>query len=59
MVETGRPVQGLIDYYRKNNVQIGRPFPPMLNYARVTFGKPDEMEQFWKLWDQMPAAHAS
>ena len=58
MMETGRPVQGLIDYYRKNNVQIGRPFPPLLNYARVSFGKPDEMTTFWKLWDEMPAAKA-
>jgi len=54
MVETGRPVRQVIDHFRKQNVAIGRPFPPMEQYARISFGLPNEMERFWQAWDQMP-----
>lgn len=29
---------------REKNVQVGRAFPPMLNYSRVSIGLPEEME---------------
>jgi histidinol-phosphate/aromatic aminotransferase/cobyric acid decarboxylase-like protein len=54
MVETGRPVRDVIDHFRKQNVAIGRPFPPMEQYARVSLGQPNEMEKFWQAWDMLP-----
>jgi histidinol-phosphate aminotransferase len=54
MVETGRPVRDLITYFRKQNVAIGRPFPPMEQYIRVSMGQPNEMERFWQAWDMLP-----
>jgi histidinol-phosphate/aromatic aminotransferase/cobyric acid decarboxylase-like protein len=54
MVETGRPVRSVIDHFRKQNVAIGRPFPPMEQYARISFGLPNEMERFWQAWDMLP-----
>jgi histidinol-phosphate aminotransferase len=27
-------------------IRVGRPFPPMLDYNRVSFGLADEMERF-------------
>ena len=54
MVETGRPVRQVIDHFRKQNVAIGRPFPPMEQYARISFGLPNEMERFWQAWDMLP-----
>jgi histidinol-phosphate aminotransferase len=39
-----------LDTYRKQMLEagfaVGRPFPPMLTYNRVSLGLPDEMEQF-------------
>ncbi len=54
MVETGRPVRQVIEHFRKQNVAIGRPFPPMEQYARISFGLPNEMERFWQAWDMLP-----
>ncbi len=31
---------------RERGVLVGRPFPPMLNYNRVSIGLPEEMERF-------------
>jgi histidinol-phosphate aminotransferase len=31
---------------RENNVRVGRPFPPMLTYNRVSLGLPEEMDRF-------------
>jgi len=51
MIDTGRPVKETIDYYRSNAVLIGRPFPPLDTYARISLGTPGEMKTFWQLWD--------
>lgn len=56
MVHTGRPIRELISHFRKNNVAIGRPFPPLDTYARISLGKPEEMKEFWKVWDLAPAS---
>ena len=55
MIETGRPIQNLIDAFTKNNVKIGRPFPPMDTYARISLGTPPQMKQFWGVWDNLAA----
>ncbi len=31
---------------RERGIRVGRPFPPMLDYNRVSIGLPDEMERF-------------
>lgn len=51
MINTNRPVRTVIDHFRKNNVAIGRPFPPLDTWARISLGKPDEMKEFWRVWD--------
>jgi histidinol-phosphate aminotransferase len=55
MFNTQRPIRTVIDYFNKNNIRIGRPFPPMDTYARVSLGQPDEMKAFWQVWDKMVA----
>jgi len=52
MLDSGRPVRQAIDFFRKQNVKIGRPFPPYDTYVRISFGLPHEMETFWRVWDQ-------
>jgi histidinol-phosphate aminotransferase len=46
MVHIKRPVQPVIEEFRKKGVLVGRPFPPMLEHLRVSVGTPDEMGRF-------------
>ncbi len=55
MIETGRPVREVIAHFGKNNVRIGRPFPPLETHARISLGTPAEMREFWRVWDMLPA----
>jgi histidinol-phosphate aminotransferase len=59
MLRSGRPAQDVIDHFRKNNVLIGRPFPPMTDYVRVSLGTPSDMLEFWRVWDLLPLKKAS
>lgn len=54
MMHTGRPVREVIAHFQQQNIRVGRPFPPMETYLRVSLGRPAEMQAFWKAWDQMP-----
>lgn len=54
MLQTGRPALDVIEYFRKNNVAIARLFPSMNTFVRVSFGTPDQMKEFWRVWDVMP-----
>ena len=40
------PVQTYIGRMREAGFLVGRPFPPMLDYSRVSIGVADEMERF-------------
>jgi len=53
MFNTQRPIRTVIDHFKKDNIRIGRPFPPMDTFARVSLGKPDEMKAFWQVWDRL------
>jgi histidinol-phosphate aminotransferase len=46
MVHIRRPVQPVIEEFRKKGVLVGRPFPPMLEHLRVSVGTPEEMNRF-------------
>lgn len=46
MVNIKRPVQPVIDEFKKKGVLVGRPFPPMTQHLRVSIGTPDEMQRF-------------
>jgi histidinol-phosphate aminotransferase len=54
MAHTGRPAREVIVHFRQRNILVGRPFPPMETYLRVSLGRPAEMQAFWKAWDEMP-----
>lgn len=55
MIDTGKPIREVISYFRKNNIAIGRPFPPYDTHARISLGKPEEMKALWSAWDKMKA----
>lgn len=44
--ETGRHIDQVIEAMRAQNIWIGRPFPPMYDWARVSTGTMEEMELF-------------
>jgi histidinol-phosphate aminotransferase len=58
MMNAHHPAERVIEHFRKNNVLIGRRFPAMDSYIRVSFGTPDEMAAFWRVWDMLPFAKA-
>jgi histidinol-phosphate/aromatic aminotransferase/cobyric acid decarboxylase-like protein len=39
-------VQPTIEEFRKKNILVGRPFPPMLNHLRVSVGRAEDMDKF-------------
>jgi histidinol-phosphate aminotransferase len=39
-------LRAYINRMAEHNIQVGRPFPPMLSYNRVSLGLPEEMERF-------------
>ena len=46
MVHLKRPVQPVIEEFKKKGVLVGRPFPPMNEHLRVSIGTADEMNRF-------------
>lgn len=55
MMKTRKPAKEVIAGFKSKGVLIGRPFPPMLDWIRVSLGLPDEMKTFWSAWDAMQA----
>jgi histidinol-phosphate aminotransferase len=56
MMDTQRPAHEVIEHFRKYDVFIGRVFPAMHTYIRVSLGTPQEMLAFWRVWDLLPFA---
>ena len=44
--KTGRHIDEMMTAMKKENVLIGRPFPPFYEWARISTGTMDEMEMF-------------
>jgi histidinol-phosphate aminotransferase len=53
MLDTKRPAKPAIDAMAKQNVYIGRIWPVMPTYSRVTIGTAPEMEQFQVAWQKV------
>jgi histidinol-phosphate aminotransferase len=46
MIDVGGDVAPVIAAFRKRNILVGRKFPSLPNWLRITIGKPDEMRAF-------------
>ncbi|MBZ5653355.1 MAG: aminotransferase class I/II-fold pyridoxal phosphate-dependent enzyme [Acidobacteriia bacterium] len=57
MVDVQHPVEQVIEHFRQHNILIGRRFPILDTYMRVSLGTPAEMVAFWKAWDLLPWSH--
>ena len=56
MLDAGHPATQVVSYFKQNGILLGRRFPPMDNFVRVSFGRPNEMQQFWRVWDGQAAS---
>ena len=43
---SGRPISELHEAYRKEGILVGRPFPPMNDWCRVSMGTVEQVEKF-------------
>src|SRR5438552_4844021 len=55
MMDVKRPVVPLIQALKQRNVHVGRLFPALPNYMRITIGKKSEMEAFLSAFRQVAA----
>jgi histidinol-phosphate aminotransferase len=46
MVDTGNDVQPVIEAFHQRKIIVGRKFPSMGNWLRVSVGRPEEMQKF-------------
>jgi histidinol-phosphate aminotransferase len=53
MVDVGRDVTGVAEDFKKRNVLVGRKFPPMNNWLRVSVGTEPEMARFMAAFKEM------
>jgi histidinol-phosphate/aromatic aminotransferase/cobyric acid decarboxylase-like protein len=58
MVHIRRPVRSVSGAFHQRGVLVGRPFPPMDDYLRVSVGNADEMDRFMTAFREIvPAAN--
>lgn len=55
MIDVKRPVVPLIKMLKERNVQVGRLFPALPNYMRLTIGKKEEMQSFLSAFREVTA----
>jgi histidinol-phosphate aminotransferase len=46
-----RPAVQVLEHYRKYNFLLAPLIPEMPTYLRISLGKPEEMHEFWRVWD--------
>ncbi|MDP0501196.1 MAG: histidinol-phosphate transaminase [Verrucomicrobiota bacterium JB022] len=52
-VQTGVPIEELQAAMEAEDVLIGRPFPPMLDWARISIGTEEEMQVFLEVFERV------
>ncbi len=52
-IETGHDIEEVQARFLTENIQVGRPFPPFRNWARVSMAKPDEMRYFVQTYKKL------
>lgn len=50
------PTDIVLEHFRKHKILLGPTFPSMPNYVRISFGTPEEMKEFWRIWDLLPGS---
>lgn len=53
-METLRPAEVVLQHFRQHRIHLGPKFPSMPNHVRISLGIPEDMAQFWRVWDLLP-----
>jgi histidinol-phosphate aminotransferase len=56
MIDMRREVPPIIAAFRQRKVQVGRLFPPLPNFLRVTIGTKPQMERFLAVFKEVSAS---
>lgn len=54
LLQVDHPVEEVLQHFRKNNVLLGWRIPGMDDFVRVSMGRPEDMKEFWRVWDLLP-----
>ncbi|MGH9681196.1 MAG: pyridoxal phosphate-dependent aminotransferase [Candidatus Acidiferrales bacterium] len=54
MFKTVHHAPDLIEHFQNHGILIGPYYPAYEDYVRVTIGLPEEMKEFWRVWDLLP-----
>jgi len=57
MMNLRRDVRSVIQAFRQRGILVGRPFPPMLEYLRVSIGAAGEMDRFMSAFKEIMAGN--
>ena len=49
-----RDAQEVVGHLRSNGIIVPPPIQVMPKYVRISLGMPAEMEEFWRILDQLP-----
>jgi histidinol-phosphate aminotransferase len=58
MIYLGRDVEPVVKEFRKRGILVGRKFPSMSEWLRISIGKPDEMDSFVTALREIVPVHA-
>ncbi|MCP5381070.1 MAG: histidinol-phosphate aminotransferase family protein [Kordiimonadaceae bacterium] len=50
--KTGLDIEDVRKRYLENGIVVARPFPPFLDWCRVSMGKPEDMQYFAKVFEK-------
>jgi histidinol-phosphate aminotransferase len=54
LLQLDYPIDEIIAHFRKNNILVGSRIPGIDGFLRVSIGRPEEMKEFWRVWDILP-----
>jgi histidinol-phosphate aminotransferase len=55
MMKTGLAPERIVEHFKENNILLGPLVPQMPKYVRISLGKPEDMVEFWRVWDMLPS----
>jgi histidinol-phosphate aminotransferase len=54
LLHAARPAVDVLAHFQDHEILVGGPIPTFDKSIRVSLGTPDEMREFWRVWDLMP-----
>ncbi len=54
-----RPAEVVIQHFLQHGIRLGPKFPSTPTHVRVSLGTPEEMTEFWRVWDLLPMTDMS